>query len=81
MGLQINLKEIEKALSVLLHDLREAKGEIIEVEPIDYYWSIPREKLYDPFQEPTELTLGQLTDDLEEMKKLAFWAHLLHSVL
>lgn len=71
MGLQINLKEIEKALSVLLHDLREAKGEVIEVEPIDYYWSIPREELYDPYQEPTDLTLGQLTDDLEEMKKLA----------
>ena len=71
MSLQINLKEIEKALSVLLHDLREAKGEVIEVEPIDYYWSIPREELYNPYEEPNDLTLGQLTDDLEEMKKLA----------
>ncbi len=71
MSLQINLNEIEKAMSVLLHDLREAQGEIIEVEPVDYYWSVPRVALYDPYKEPTDLTLGQLTDDLEEMKKLA----------
>lgn len=71
MSLQINLNEIEKAMSVLLHDLREAQGEVIEIEPIDYYWAIPREELYNPYEEPTDLTLGQLTDDLEEMKKLA----------
>lgn len=71
MSLQIHVNEIEKAMTILLHDLREAKGEVIEVEPVDYYWAIPREALYDPYQEPTGLGLGQLTDDLEEMKKLA----------
>jgi hypothetical protein len=71
MSLQINLHEIEKAMSILLKDLREYQGEVIEVEPVDYYWSIRREELYDPYQQPTDLTLGQLTDDLEEMKKIA----------
>jgi hypothetical protein len=72
MSLQINLAEVEKALSILLEQLRAAKGEVIELEqPVDFYWSVPPEARYDPYHEPSELTLGQLTDDLEEIKKLA----------
>lgn len=71
MGLQVNINEVEKALLQLLQELRNQKGDLIEIEPIDYYWSINGDELYDPHHDPTHLTLGQLTDDLEEIKKIA----------
>lgn len=71
MGLQININEIERALLLMLQELRKQKGEVIEIDPIDYYWSIGSEELYEPYQSPANLTLGQLTDDLEEIKKIA----------
>ncbi|HMQ46387.1 MAG TPA: hypothetical protein PKA00_01685 [Saprospiraceae bacterium] len=71
MGLQVNIDEVEKALLNLLKALRNQKGDVIEIEPVDYYWSIDRDDLYDPYNDPTQLTLGQLTDDLQTLKKLA----------
>lgn len=35
----------------------------------DYYWSIPNEKLYSIYEEPTGFTVGQLSDDLQEVRK------------
>jgi hypothetical protein len=69
--LQINVTEIEEALKLLLKELREQKGDVVEIEPVDYYWSIDRDELYDPYSTPAKLTLGQLTDDLEEVRKIA----------
>jgi hypothetical protein len=71
MALQINVTEIEEALKLLLKELREQKGDVVEIEPVDYYWSIDRDELYDPYSTPAKLTLGQLTDDLEEIRKIA----------
>jgi hypothetical protein len=37
---------------------------------VDYYWDIPKEQMYNPYQNPFELDLGQLTDDWYELQKL-----------
>jgi len=71
MSLEINIDEIEKAMLQLFNELRTKKGNIIEIEAIDYYWAINAQELYNPYNDPTELTLGQITDDLNELKKLA----------
>lgn len=36
----------------------------------DYYWSIPREQRGNYSGEPTEHTLGQLSDDLAELRRI-----------
>jgi hypothetical protein len=36
----------------------------------DYYWNIPTEFRYNPYEEPKELDLGQLTDDWENLHKI-----------
>ena len=69
--LTINLSEIEQALSTLFEALRRREGDTIELGPVDYYWAIGPEELYAPYQEPTHLTLGQLSDDLEEISRVA----------
>lgn len=71
MGLRVDINELEKAFLNLLQELRIQKGDVIEIDPVDYYWSIDREELYNPYSDPTHLTLGQLTDDLQEIKKVA----------
>jgi hypothetical protein len=71
MNVQINIDEIEKAVLELFNELRNQKGNIIEIEPVDFYWSINSNELYNPYENPTELTLGLISDDLEEMKNIA----------
>jgi len=70
--LKIDVDQLEQALKTLVDELRKKKGKIINIEqPIDYYWSIAGNDLYNPYENPTELTLGQLSDDLEEMNRIA----------
>lgn len=67
--MKVNLEEIEKVVSCLLSKLRESKGNEIELNN-DYYWDISAEELYNPYEEPKNITLGQLSDDLEEIQRL-----------
>ena len=69
--LEVHLSEIEKAIARLLEALREQHGEVVELPSADYYWAVAPEELYDPYQPPSRLTLGQLSDDLEEMGRIA----------
>jgi hypothetical protein len=49
----------------------EASG-VKEVEiDEDFYWSIPPETRYSPYEDPGEPTLGQLSDDLSELRAMA----------
>ena len=71
MKLRVDINEIETALMKVLEELRSQKGDLIDMDPADYYWSIDKDELYNPYAIPEHFTLGQLTDDLEELKKLA----------
>lgn len=67
--MKVNIKDLEKVTSLLLSKLRESKGNEIELNN-DYYWNISTEELYNPYEEPRNITLGQLSDDLEELQRL-----------
>jgi len=68
--MKINIDEIQKITSLLLSKLKESKGNEIEINN-DYYWDISSDELYNPYEEPKNITLGQLSDDLEEVQRLA----------
>ncbi|MDR2235936.1 MAG: hypothetical protein LBE92_07420 [Chryseobacterium sp.] len=36
----------------------------------DLYWNILDEELYEPYKDPTKLTMGNLTDDWEFLQKV-----------
>jgi len=67
--MKVNLIEIEKVASCLLSKLRKNKDNEIELNN-DYYWDISAGELYNPYEEPKNITLGQLPDDLEEIQRL-----------
>lgn len=53
----------------LLSRLEQTGVSAIELEK-DFYWNVPSEGLYDPYKSPPELTLGQLSDDLRELRSI-----------
>lgn len=68
-NMQVNIEEIAEITSLLLSKLRESKSNRIQLHN-DFYWDIPAEELYNPYQEPKSITLGQLSDDLKEITRL-----------
>lgn len=67
--MKISIDEIQKITSLLLSRLKESRGNEIEITN-DYYWDISDEELYNPYEEPKNITLGQLSDDIEEIQRL-----------
>lgn len=68
--MKINVDKIQKITLLLLSRLKESRGNEIEVTN-DYYWDISDEELYNPYEEPKNITLGQLSDDIEEIQRLS----------
>lgn len=66
----VRVAELRAMAEALLAHL-EASG--VEEIPIahDFYWSVPPAERYDPARTPGDLTLGQLTDDLAELRAIA----------
>ena len=67
--MRVNIDELQKIISLLLKKLKDSKGNEIELNN-DYYWDISMEEIYNPYTEPKNISLGQLSDDLDEIKRL-----------
>jgi hypothetical protein len=67
--MKVNVEMLEKIATLLLTKLRESKGSEIDLKN-DFYWAISSEDLYNPYVEPKSITLGQLSDDIEELSRL-----------
>ena len=68
--MKINIDEIQKITSLLLSKLREQKGNEVELEN-DFYWDISSDELYKPYDDPKNISLGQLSDELKEIQRLS----------
>ena len=67
--MRVNINNLQKIISLLLLKLKEAKGNEIEIEN-DFYWDILSDELYNPYNEPKNISLGQLSDELKEILRL-----------
>jgi hypothetical protein len=72
----VDLAELREATNRLFDHLQRQGHTTLELTD-DYYWSIPREQLYDPLHTPDPSTfgLGQLTDDWTWTQNLLDPAH------
>ncbi len=68
--MKINLKDIEAITEKLFISLKERGIETIEVSE-DFYWYIPKDIVYNPYEEPNRVEMGQLSDDWNELCKVA----------
>jgi hypothetical protein len=58
-----------RAAELLLDDLQRAEGERVSLDR-DYFWTIGPEQAYDVFNEPSDFTVGQLTECLENLEAI-----------
>ena len=65
----IRIDDLQEMATILFSKLKENIGIEINTSK-DYYWNIPDDEIYNPYQEPQNLTIGQLSDDLTELKRL-----------
>ena len=63
-------QELREVFDVLMRHVEERHGSTIEVD-VDYFWSIPPDAIYDVYDQPTELTIGQLTESLDNIRSVA----------
>jgi hypothetical protein len=66
---EIKVSELARVTTLLYEHLEEKIGESFTLS-VDYYWNIPSPEVYDLDKEPTALTIGQVSDDWGELKKL-----------
>jgi len=67
--MDIDISQLRQLLSLLLDYVEQQRGENIGVEA-DAYWFVSKESIHDPYTESPELTMGQLSDDWQNLKKI-----------
>lgn len=67
--MRITTTELRAAAELLLAHLEKSGRGTLEVEQ-DFYWEIPPKERYDPYAQPQELSLGQLSDDWVEVSAI-----------
>jgi hypothetical protein len=67
--MKVKISEIESVLTLLLTNLKEKVGNEITIDS-DYYWENSPDEVYDPYKKPKDFTLGQLSDDMQELRRL-----------
>ncbi|MBF6296731.1 hypothetical protein IU459_04135 [Nocardia amamiensis] len=66
----VSLDELRRAIDVLLDHVEAATaGETVALDK-DYFWSIPPGELYDVYNKPADLTIGQLSECWQHLKDL-----------
>lgn len=68
--MKINKKEFLSVLDRIAKEIDLNCLEEIYIEDEDFYWDMDMNDLYSPYKEP-KLFLGQLSDDLNEVERLA----------
>ena len=64
--MRVKLETLEKVVHVIFEHMRDLEVEEVELDN-DYYWNIPFEKKYDRYDSPTDLDLGQLSEDWQDI--------------
>ena len=67
--MRIRTSELRRAAETLLGHLEQTGHSDIDIRE-DFYWDVPQDQRYDSYEEPKELSVGQLSFDHEEIMKI-----------
>jgi hypothetical protein len=67
--MRISVGELRAAFDRLVEHLEATGQEAFEIED-DFYWEVPCEVRYDPYKRIDGATLGQLSDDWNEVQSM-----------
>lgn len=68
--MKIQKKEVLDVLTLLSKKINENFGDEIILSSQDYYWQLDLDEKYNVLQDPKDLTIGQISDDWSELKRL-----------
>ena len=64
----IDVSEMRRIANHIFDELEKSEIKQFNVEH-DYYWFISKHDKYDVYKEPTNFTVGQLADDINELRR------------
>lgn len=67
--MRVKTTDLRRACELLLCHLEATEQPEFEISD-DYYWSIHQDEAYNPKISPSDMTLGQLSDDWGEIRAL-----------
>ena len=67
--MQLDINKLHRVCEILFQLLEQKGVEVVEFQE-DYYWNIPRNQKYNPYEEPSNLDLGQLSDNWHELQEI-----------
>jgi hypothetical protein len=67
--IDISIETLRRAASVLLDRLESGAGATVALDK-DMFWSIPAEQRSNVYAEPTEFTIGQLSESLQNVSRV-----------
>jgi hypothetical protein len=68
--MRVNVSELRAACERVFEHLGATGQESFHLDA-DYYWNIPAEQRYDVSAAPSSLTIGQISDDWDGLRKIA----------
>jgi hypothetical protein len=68
--MKITTEDLRKTFEALVDHLDETGQASVEL-PWDFYWDLSAEELYDPYSDPKDLSLGQLSDDWNRLLQIS----------
>lgn len=67
--IRIPVSTLKRSAEILLEHLEGIEGDSLFLDK-DYFWAISPEQLYDVFHEPSDFTIGQLSECLERVEAI-----------
>jgi hypothetical protein len=67
--IQVKIEEVKAAFDSLMEHLKSNGHESIDID-VDYYWDILKEERYNPYEDPKNFSMGQLSDDISELRRV-----------
>lgn len=67
--LQISVDELRRATAVLLDHLQAVEGDVVTI-PDRMFWTVPAAARYEVYEQPSDLTIGQLSESLEHLSSV-----------
>jgi len=66
----VEASELRRIFTLLLSHIEDCGSAQFNIAD-DFYWDIPRPDRYNPYEEPHDLNLGQLSDDWANLQRIA----------
>lgn len=67
MPTQVDTALLRESFRVLIGLLEERVGDVFQLEA-DHYWSVPLPSLFNVYESPEPLTIGQMSESLDNLR-------------